>query len=139
MAWIKVGHLLSVISWMAALLYLPRLMVYHSDAVPGSRQSETFKVMERRLLKAIATPAMVGSWLFGLWLVAENGAWLEGWFVVKGVLVIGLSAFHGMLAVWVRDFARDANRRGARFYRIVNEVPTVLMIGIVVLAVVRPL
>ncbi len=138
MVWVKAAHILAVISWMAALLYLPRLMVYHADADAGSVQSETFKIMERRLLKGIATPAMIGSWVFGVWLAVESGGWTEGWFHVKAVLVVGLSAFHGMLAGWVKTFARDGNTRPARYYRIVNEVPTVLMIGIVVMVVVKP-
>jgi putative membrane protein len=136
--WIKALHIIAVISWMAALLYLPRLLVYHCGAVKGSIQSETFKIMERRLLKAIALPAMIVTWLAGLWLVYETGAWRSGWMHAKFVLVLALSAAHGMQAKWVREFAADANQRPERFYRLMNEVPTVLMIGIVVLAVVKP-
>jgi putative membrane protein len=136
--WIKALHIIAVISWMAALLYLPRLLVYHCGAVKGSIQSETFKIMERRLLKAIALPAMIVTWLAGLWLVYETGAWRSGWMHAKFVLVLALSAAHGMQAKWVREFAADANPRPERFYRLMNEVPTVLMIGIVVLAVVKP-
>ncbi len=138
MVWVKVGHILSVISWMAALLYLPRLMVYHCGAEAGSLQSETFKVMERRLLKAIATPAMVGSWVFGLWLVDLTSAWSEGWFVAKGILVVALTGVHFFLARCVAAFERDDNQHSGRYYRIANEVPTALMIAIVVLVVVRP-
>lgn len=136
--WIKALHIVAVISWMAALLYLPRLMVYHCSAQKGSIQSETFKIMERRLLKAIALPAMIVTWLAGLWLVYETGAWRSGWMHAKFVLVLALSAAHGMQAKWVREFGADANQRSERFYRIANEVPTLLMIGIVVLAVVKP-
>ncbi len=136
--WIKALHIIAVISWMAALLYLPRLLVYHCSAQKGSIQSETFKIMERRLLKAIALPAMIVTWLAGLWLVYETGAWRSGWMHAKFVLVLALSAAHGMQAKWVREFAADENQRPERFYRIANEVPTLLMIGIVVLAVVKP-
>lgn len=136
--WIKALHIIAVISWMAALLYLPRLLVYHCSAVKGSIQSETFKIMERRLLKAIALPAMIVTWLAGLWLVYETGAWRSGWMHGKFLLVLALSAVHGMQAKWVREFAVDANTRAEGFYRFANEIPTVLMIGIVVLAVVKP-
>jgi putative membrane protein len=136
--WIKALHIIAVISWMAALLYLPRLLVYHCSAQKGSIQSETFKIMERRLLKAIALPAMIVTWLAGLWLVYETGAWRSGWMHAKFVLVIALSAAHGMQAKWVREFAADENQRPERFYRLANEIPTLLMIGIVVLAVVKP-
>jgi putative membrane protein len=136
--WIKALHIIAVISWMAALLYLPRLLVYHCSAQKGSIQSETFKIMERRLLKAIALPAMIVTWLAGLWLVYETSAWRSGWMHAKFVLVLALSAAHGMQSKWVREFAADANQRPERFYRLMNEVPTLLMIGIVVLAVVKP-
>ncbi len=136
--WIKAVHIIAVISWMAALLYLPRLLVYHCSAQKGSIQSETFKIMERRLLKAIALPAMIVTWLAGLWLVYETGAWRSGWMHAKFVLVLALSAAHGMQAKWVREFAADDNQRSDRFYRLANEIPTLLMIGIVVLAVVKP-
>jgi putative membrane protein len=140
LAYIKALHIIAVIAWMAALLYLPRLFVYHASSTPGSEQSETFKVMERRLLKAIATPAMAATWIFGL-ILAFSGAidWSQdGWFHLKLALVIGLSAFHGLLAMWTKDFAADRNTRSPRFYRIANEVPTLLMIAIVILVVVRP-
>lgn len=136
--WIKALHIIAVISWMAALLYMPRLLVYHCSAQKGSIQSETFKIMERRLLKAIALPAMIVTWLAGLWLAYETGAWRAGWFHGKFLLVLLLSAAHGMQSKWVREFAADANQRSERFYRVANEVPTLLMIGIVVLAVVKP-
>ncbi len=136
--WIKALHVIAIISWMAAMLYLPRLMVYHCAAPAGSVQSETFKVMERRLLRAIATPAMVVSWVAGIVLAWQGGWFASGWLHVKLVLVVAMSAMHGQLAMWVRDFARDANTRSARFYRIANEVPTLLMIGIVILVIVKP-
>jgi putative membrane protein len=123
---------------MAALLYLPRLMVYHCDAEPGSRQSETFKLMERRLLRLIATPAMIVAWASGLWLAYAAGLFAVGWLQMKLLAVLGLSAMHGINAKWVKDFAADRNRRPARFYRIANEVPTILMILIVVLVIVKP-
>ena len=138
--WLKAFHIVAVIAWMAGLLYLPRLFVYHAAAKPGSEQSETFKVMERRLLRYITTPAMIASWLLGLWL-AFSGAidWSrDGWFHAKLILVLALSTFHGLCAVWTRDFALGRNMRPARFYRIANEIPTILMIFIVILAVARP-
>ena len=137
--WIKALHVIAIIAWMAALLYLPRLMVYHCQVAPDSPQSETFKVMERRLLKAIMTPAMIASWIFGLWLAfGYVGFQGNGWLHAKLLLVVGLSAAHGTMARWVKDFAADANPRSERFYRIANEVPTLLMIGIVVLVIVKP-
>jgi putative membrane protein len=136
--WIKALHVVAVISWMAALLYLPRLFVYHVGVAPGSEASETFKVMERRLLKAIATPAMAVTWLAGLTLVWQGGWATSGWFHAKFALVFALSGFHGALSRYVRDFAADANTRSARFYRLANEVPTVLMITIVILVIVKP-
>ena len=136
--WVKVLHILAVISWMAGLLYLPRLFIYHFDAEIGSVQSETFKVMERRLLKAIMTPAMIASWIFGLWLVYLIHAQQEGWFAAKFFLVVLMSAFHGFQARWVKEFADDQRRHSTRFYRVANEGPTLLMIGIVILVVVKP-
>ena len=136
--WLKAFHLIAVIAWMGGMLYLPRLFVYHCEAEPGSRQSETFKTMERRLLKAIINPALVATWGLGLWL-AWTGGWLTaGWLHAKLALVLILSGVHGLFARWVKDFAADRNRRSAAFYRIVNEVPTLLMIGIVILAIVKP-
>jgi len=138
--WIKALHLISVIAWMAGMLYLPRLYVYHADAEPGSDKSETFKVMERRLLRAIINPAMIASFLFGGLLMAIPGVvdWGMGWIWVKIALVAAMAAVHGLLARWRRDFAADRNTRPARFYRMVNEVPTLLLIGIVVMAVIKP-
>ena len=136
--WIKALHIIAVIAWMAGMLYLPRLMVYHCAAEIGSVQSETFKVMERRLLKAIINPAMIVTWLAGLWLVYEGGWYKAGWFHAKFALVLAMSAMHGFLVRWVREFSEDRNTRPARFYRIANEVPTLLMIAIVILVVVKP-
>jgi putative membrane protein len=136
--WLKAFHVIAVISWMAGMLYLPRLFVYHCDALIGSKESETFKLMERRLLKVIINPAMIATWLLGLWL-GWTGSWFgAGWLQAKIVLVLMLSGVHGFLVRWTRDFERDRNRRSAGFYRIINEVPTVLMIAIVILAVVKP-
>lgn len=136
--WIKALHVIAVISWMAAMLYLPRLMVYHCEAETGSKQSETFKIMERRLLRLIANPAMIVTWLTGLWLAYEAGFFRDGWLHGKLALVLLLSTVHGINAKWVKDFARDQNRRSPGFYRVANEVPTVLMIGIVILVIVKP-
>ena len=138
--WLKACHVVSVIAWMAALLYLPRLYVYHADAEPGSGMSETFKAMERRLQNAIMTPAMLASVALGTVLAAMPGVveWTAGWVWLKAAMITGLLAFHGFLMRWRRDFEKDANRRSARFYRAVNEVPAVLMIVIVVSAVVKP-
>jgi putative membrane protein len=140
LAYIKAFHIIAVIAWMAGLLYLPRLFVYHAMSKTGSEQSETFKVMERRLLRYITTPAMVATWIFGLILAFSPLIdWSkDGWFHAKLLLVIVLSGFSGLLAKWTKDFAADRNTRSPRFYRIVNEVPTVLMILIVILVVVRP-
>jgi len=137
--WIKALHVIAVISWMAGMLYLPRLFVYHCEAEAGSKQSETFKVMERRLLKAIINPAMIVTWLAGLYL-AWGGHWFftSWWIYGKLVLVLLLSGVHGFFVRWVRDFAADRNQRSQRFYRVINEVPTILMIGIVILVVVKP-
>jgi protoporphyrinogen IX oxidase len=136
--WIKAVHLIAAMAWMAGMLYLPRLFAYHSAAEAGSAQSQTFKVMERRLLQAIINPAMIATWVLGLWLVWSSEAWRAGWFQAKFVLVLMLSAVHGLLARWCKDFAADRNRHSAKFYRLVNELPTLLMIGIVILAVVKP-
>lgn len=139
--WLKAFHIIAVISWMAGMLYLPRLFVYHCDAAPGSAQSETFKVMERRLLKAIINPAMIAAWLLGLsliWLMGWEAFRQSGWLHAKLVLVLAMSGVHGMLSRYVRDFAADRNRKSQRFYRIINEVPTVLLVLIVILVVVKP-
>ncbi len=136
--WLKALHIIAVIAWMAGMLYLPRLFVYHCEAEAGSAQSETFKVMERRLLRAIINPAMVATWVLGLWLAWDAGLYRSGWLHAKLVLVLAMSAVHGMFVRYVREFAEDRNRRSRRFYRIINEVPTLLMIGIVILVVVKP-
>jgi protoporphyrinogen IX oxidase len=140
--WIKALHVVAVISWMAGLLYLPRLFVYHCDADPGSASSETFKVMERRLMAAIMTPAMLVSWALGLGLIAVLGLEVfrdAYWLWVKVGLVIVLTATHLLMIRHLRDFARDRNRHSQRYFRILNEVPTVLMIAIVVMVIVRPI
>ena len=138
--WIKVLHILSVIAWMAGLLYLPRLFVYHAEARPGSDASETFKVMERRLLRGIMNPALAGTYVFGGLLAAAPGIvdWAQGWIYVKLAAVLALTVLHHRLSLWRRDFAADRNTRSARFYRFINEVPTLLLILIVVMVVVRP-
>jgi|SRR5271165_1717485 len=136
--WVKAFHIIAVIAWMAGMLYLPRLFVYHCDAPSGSKESETFKVMERRLLKVITNPAMLVVWALGLWLGFTGGWFAAGWLQAKILLVLVLSGVHGLLVRWMRDFACDHNRHSGKFYRVINEVPTVLMIGIVVLAVVKP-
>jgi putative membrane protein len=136
--WVKALHILAVIAWMAAFLYLPRLFVYHCAAEPGSQQSETFKVMERRLLRAIMTPAMHTAWAAGLALMVNLEAWTEGWFHVKATAVVALTVLHVFAARWQRAFAQDANRHSARFYRVMNEVPALFMVIVVVMAVVRP-
>ncbi|MER9871951.1 protoporphyrinogen oxidase HemJ [Mesorhizobium sp. M0195] len=136
--WAKAIHVIAVISWMAGMLYLPRLLVYHADAEKGSVQSETFKVMERRLLRGIINPAMVITWAFGLWLAWKGFGFQGGWLHAKIAAVVGLSAVHGYLAGAVRKFAEDRNEKSARHWRIVNEIPTLLMIVIVVLVIVKP-
>jgi len=136
--WLKAFHVIAVIAWMAGMLYLPRLFVYHCSAPVGSAQSETFKTMERRLLRAIINPAMIATWVFGLSLVWVGGWAYATWFQVKFALVIVMSGVHGMLSRYVRDFAADRNRHSERFYRIINEVPTILMIAIVLLVVIKP-
>lgn len=136
--WAKAIHVLAVIAWMAGMLYLPRLLVYHADAEKGSVQSETFKVMERRLLRGIINPAMVVTWVFGLWLAWKGFAFQGGWLHGKIALVLLLSAVHGYLAGAVRKFAMDRNEKSAKHWRIVNEIPTLLMIAIVILVVVKP-
>jgi putative membrane protein len=136
--WIKAFHVIAVISWMAGMLYLPRLFVYHCDAEVGSKQSETFKVMERRLLKGIINPAMILTWLLGLYMVWAGHWYSAGWFHVKFALVLVMSGIHGFFTRCVRDFAADRNTRSQKFYRIINEIPTILMIGIVVLVIVKP-
>ena len=136
--WIKAIHVIAIISWMAGMLYLPRLFVYHCDAEPGSKQSETFKVMEWRLLKAIINPAMIVTWLAGLYLAWAAPWYTSPWFHAKFVLVLILSGVHGFFSRWVKDFRADRNTHSKKFYRIINEVPTILMILIVILVVVKP-
>jgi putative membrane protein len=141
--WINAAHVIAVIAWMAGMLYLPRLFVYHCGATHGSSQSETFKVMERRLLKAIINPAMIATWVLGITMI-WHGRWLAGewfeprWLYLKIILVLAMSGVHGLLARWVKDFAADRNRHTEIFYRIINEVPTVLLIPIVILVMVKP-
>ena len=136
--WIKALHVIAVISWMAGMLYLPRLFVYHAEAQRGSIQSETFKIMEKRLLRLIITPAMIVTWIMGLWLAWSAGFFVAPWLHTKLLLVVALSGVHGFLAKLVKDFAADRNVRPAKFFRLLNEVPTVLMIAIVFLVVVKP-
>ena len=138
--WIKALHIISVIAWMAGLLYLPRLFIYHVKAQPGSELSETLKVMERRLLKFIMNPAMAASWLFGglLLLTYNQDMLISGWLHAKLGLVVLLSGVHMAMGRWRREFAEDRNARSQKFYRIANEVPTVLMIGIIIFVVVQP-
>lgn len=136
--WVKVAHIASVISWMVGFLYLPRLMVYHTDAEVGSQQSETFKIMERRLLRGIMTPAMLASWIFGLWLAYLLAVWDQPWFIIKLLTVLVLSVFHMIAVRWVREFAEDQRKRTSRFFRIANEVPAVLMVIVIIMVIVRP-
>lgn len=136
--WIKAIHVVAIISWMAGMLYLPRLFIYHCDAEKGSVQSETFKVMEGRLLRIIINPAMIISWVLGLWLAWTGGFFSAPWFHAKLALVLALSAVHGYFSMAVRAFAEDRNDKPPRFWRIVNEVPTILMILIVILVIVKP-
>jgi len=139
--WLKAFHIVAVIAWMAGLLYLPRLFVYHAGAAVGSPQSETFKVMERRLLHGIMNPAMIAAYVFGILLLLTPEMidnWRSGWFHAKVVLIAVLTVYHHALARWRRAFAADANRRPARFYRLMNEVPTAILVGIVILVVVKP-
>jgi putative membrane protein len=136
--WIKALHVIAVMAWMAGMLYLPRLFVYHASAEPGTTQSETFKVMERRLLRAIINPSMIVAWLLGLWLAWRSGFYATSWLQVKIGLVLAMSALHGLFARWVRHFGLDENRHSPKFFKIINEVPTILLIGIVILAVVKP-
>ncbi|MCB1522132.1 MAG: protoporphyrinogen oxidase HemJ [Hyphomicrobiaceae bacterium] len=136
--WVKAVHVIAIISWMAGMLYLPRLFIYHCDAPIGSAQSETFKVMERRLLQLIINPAMIVSWVLGLWLAWQADFFSSGWFHVKLAAVIGLSWAHGYFAAAVRAYREDRNTKTARHWRIMNEVPTLLMIVIVMLVIVKP-
>jgi len=136
--WLKALHLVAVISWMAGLLYLPRLYVYHAEAGQGSATSETFKLMERRLLRSIMNPAMIVVWITGPLLAWQAGMYRDGWLMAKLLLVVALTGYHHALGIWRKGFAEDRNRRAAGFYRVMNEVPTLIMVGIVVLVVVKP-
>lgn len=138
--WIKALHVMAVIAWMAGMFYLPRLYVYHCETVRGSVESERFKVMERRLLKQIINPAMIVAWICGMCLATTPGVvdWGSGWWWVKLAAVLLMSGFHGALSKWRRMFLEDRNTRPQRFYRIANEVPTVLMAVIVIMVIVRP-
>jgi putative membrane protein len=136
--WIKAVHVIAVIAWMAGMLYLPRLFVYHVDSERGSVQSETFKVMERRLYRGIINPSMIIAWAAGLWLAWKGFGFMGGWLHAKIALVVAMSGMHGYLGGAVRRFAEDRNQKPARHWRIVNEVPTVLMIAIVILVIVKP-
>ena len=135
---VKAIHIIAVIAWMAGMLYLPRLFVYHAEAQRGSIQSETFKIMEKRLLRLIINPAMIVTWIMGLWLAYSAGFFVAPWLHTKLLLVLVLSGVHGFLARLVKVFAADRNVRPAKFFRLLNEVPTVLMIAIVFLVVVKP-
>lgn len=136
--WVKAVHVIAIIAWMAGMLYLPRLFVYHCDAPPGSSESETFKVMERRLLEVIINPAMIISWVVGLWLAWTGGWFSAGWFHAKLLSVLALSGVHGYFSAAVRAFGEDRNTKPARHWRIMNEAPTLLMIAIVILVIVKP-
>ncbi len=138
--WVKALHVISVVAWTSKKKYLPRLFVYHADAEPGSELSERFKVMERRLLRAIINPAMVAAYVFGLILViwADLFDWDDGWVWVKLAGIVVLTEMHHLYARWRKTFAEDKNARPARFYRIANEVPTLAMIVIVIMVIVKP-
>ena len=136
--WIKAIHIMAIISWMAGMLYLPRLFVYHCEAKPGSELAETFKVMERRLLRVIMNPAMIFAWILGLWMAWKANWFIAGWFHAKLFLVLVLSGVHGHLSASVRRFANDQNTLSSRHWRLMNEVPALLMVAIVLLVVVKP-
>jgi putative membrane protein len=136
--WVKAVHVIAIIAWMAGMLYLPRLFIYHCDAPKGSVQSETFKVMERRLLTIIINPAMLVSWVLGLWLAWQAGWFKAGWFQAKLLAVLALSGLHGHFSAAVRRFGEDRNDKPARYWRLMNEAPTLLMIVIVILVIVKP-
>ena len=136
--WVKAVHVIAIIAWMAGMLYLPRLFVYHCGAENGSVQSETFKLMERRLLRLIMNPAMIIAWVLGLWLMWQADWHTAGWFHAKLLLALIMSGVHGHFSAAVRAFAEDRNEKSERYWRIMNEAPTLLMIGIVVLVIVKP-
>jgi len=138
--WILSGHIISIIAWMAGMFYMPRLFAYHAEAEVGSDKSETFKIMERRLLQAIINPAMIAAWIFGILLALTPGIvdWAMGWPWVKATIVLAMSGLHGLLSRWRRQFASDRNIHTTRFYKLINEVPTVMMIVIVIMVVAKP-
>ncbi len=137
--WIKALHVMSIIAWMAGLLYLPRLFVYHCEVETGSDQSETLKIMERRLLRGIMNPAMIAAWVFGSMMVVYQAATgFEGWLHVKLLAVVLMTVFHHMAGRWRKDFLADQNQRSQRYFRIMNEVPAVLMVVIVIMVIVKP-
>jgi len=136
--WFKAIHVIAMIAWMAALLYLPRLYVYHCETEVGSAESERFKVMERKLLRGIMNPSMIAAWIFGLITAWSAALWSDGWFHAKLLLVVILTVMHMAYARWRRLLAADRREHSGRFYRIMNEVPAVLMIAIVILVVVKP-
>lgn len=140
MEWVKAAHVLSVIAWMAGLLYLPRLFVYHAGVAVGSEASETFKTMERKLYRGITTPAMIASWIFGIWLAFGYGLvdFSQGWMWVKALSVIVLTGVQGFYGSLRRAFAEDRNRRSHKFFRAINEIPFVLAIIIVIMVIVKP-
>lgn len=138
--WVKALHVLSVIAWMAGMMYLPRLFVYHADAPVGSQKSETFKIMERRLYRGITTPAMIATWIFGLWMAFGFGVvdWSMGWMWLKALMVIALSGVHGWYGSLLRAFKEDRNTRSHKFFRAINEIPFVIAIVIVIAVIVKP-
>ncbi len=136
--WFKALHLIAVISWMAGMLYLPRLFVYHAAAEPGSQQARTFEVMEYRLLTYIMTPAMGVAWIIGIVLALQGGWLMSPWLHAKLLAVVAMTVTHGLLSHWAAEFRHGRNRHTQKFYRIINEVPTVLLIVIVILVVVKP-
>ena len=136
--YLKAFHVMAVIAWMAGMFYLPRLFVYHVEAELNSTTAKTFEVMERRLLRIIINPAMIAVWLSGAVLVWQQGQYMAGWFHAKLALVLAMSAFHGMLSRWRKDLAAGTNTKSSRFFRLANEVPTLLMAGIVILVIVKP-
>ena len=136
--WVKAMHLMAVIAWMAGMLYLPRLFVYHADAEAGSDKAETFKIMERRLLRGIMNPAMILVWVFGIMLYTSGGYWSEGWMHAKWLLVILLTGYHHLLARHFKDFREDRNSKTSRYFRMINELPALMMVGIVILVIVKP-
>ena len=140
MEWVKALHVISVLAWMSGMMYLPRLFVYHSESEVGSDKYQTYKVMERRLYRGITTPAMIATWIFGLWLAFGFGIvdFSQGWMWAKALLVIALSGVHGYYGRLLKDFAADRNRHTSTFYRMINEVPFVIAIGIVIAVIVKP-